>query len=55
MKGTDSVYGGRPSKAGFKECCVGLFDPHKRESIRKSVKDVFEIHFCHTADGVKLK
>ena len=66
MKETDGVYGGRFSGAGFKDCCVGLIDPTKREAIKESVtnaylslfpeyRDVFEIHFCHTVDGVRVR
>ena len=66
MKETDGIYGGRFSGAGFKGCCVGLINPMKREVIKENVtkayldqfpqyRDVLEIHFCHTADGVWVK
>ena len=65
MLDTDGIYGGRFSGAGFKGCCMALVDPEFIESIEAKVtneylkefpelKDKFSVHFCDTADGVKL-
>lgn len=61
----DGVYGGRFCGAGFKGCCMALFDPSYEDSIYSSVrreyaaafpglKDKFLYCGCQTADGVKL-
>lgn len=63
MRGTDGIFGGRFSGAGFKGACIALVDPAKLDSIRENVtkaylaeypqyKDSFEIFFCDPADGV---
>lgn len=65
MLGTDGIYGGRFSGAGFKGCCMALIDPKHREAIRERVtkkylkafpllESRFSVHFCHSADGVTL-
>ncbi|GHU77279.1 galactokinase [Clostridia bacterium] len=65
MMTTEGIYGGRFSGAGFKGCCMALIDPAFEESITKSVtkeylkvfpqlSEKFSVHFCHSADGVKL-
>ena len=63
MKGTDGIFGGRFSGAGFKGACIALVDPEKLDAIREVVsekylkkypqyKDSFEIFFCDLANGV---
>ena len=63
MRGTDGIYGGRFSGAGFKGACIALIDPDKEESIREHVtneylakfpqyKDSFCAFFCNTSNGV---
>ena len=65
MQTTDGIYGGRFSGAGFKGCCMALVDPAFKETIEERVTreylkvfpglaDKFSVHFCHSADGVKL-
>lgn len=65
MQTTDGIYGGRFSGAGFKGCCMALVDPNYKEEIREKITraylktfpalaDQFSVHFCHSADGVKL-
>lgn len=65
MTGTDGIYGGRFSGAGFKGCCMALIDPSFEESIVNKVteeylkefpmlKDKFSVHICSSADGVDL-
>ena len=65
MKGTDGVFGGRFSGAGFKGCCMAIIDPEKQDAIiEKVTKDYlasfphlegkYSAHICSTADGVKL-
>lgn len=62
---TKGVYGGRFSGAGFKGCVLGIIDPTYKESIEKKVSEEylkdfphlegkFSVHFCKSADGVKL-
>ncbi len=66
MTKTEGIYGGRFSGAGFKGCCMALIDPGFEESIKQTVTEKylkafpelnykFSVHFCDTADGVKLK
>ena len=63
MTGTEGIYGGRFSGAGFKGCCMALVDPAFEESVRKTVGEAYLKAFpalrgrysacvCHTADGV---
>ena len=65
MTGTDGIYGGRFSGAGFKGCCMALIDPAFEESICETVtreylkvfphlKGKYSAHICESADGVKL-
>lgn len=65
MPHTDGIYGGRFSGAGFKDCCMALVDPACQETIQEEVtkqylkafpalEGKFSVHFCHSADGVKL-
>ena len=65
MQTTDGIYGGRFSGAGFKGCCMALVDPAYKESIAERVTreylkvfpgltDKYSVHFCRSADGVKL-
>ena len=65
MKTTDGIYGGRFSGAGFKGCCMALVDPAFKETIEERVTreylkvfpdltGKYSVHFCHSADGVKL-
>lgn len=61
----DGVYGGRFSGAGFNGSSVALINPDKREEIAEFLKteylkvypqyeNEFSIHFCKTADGVRI-
>ena len=65
MKGTDGIYGGRFSGAGFKGCCMALIAPDFEEKIKEKVereylkafpalKGKFSTHICLSADGVQL-
>ena len=65
MLRTPGIYGGRFSGAGFKGCCMALIDPAFEESIKEYVTaeylkvfpelaGKYSVHFCETADGVKL-
>lgn len=65
MTRTDGIYGGRFSGAGFKGCCMALYDPAYEESIFEKVtreyldlfpalKGKFSAHVCESADGVRL-
>ena len=65
MQTTDGIYGGRFSGAGFKGCCMALVDPAFKETIEERVTreylkqfpdltGKYSVHFCHSADGVKL-
>ncbi len=65
MLGTDGIYGGRFSGAGFKGCCMALIDPSFEESIKEKVereylakfpqlKGKYSAHICESADGVNL-
>ncbi len=65
MTQTDGIYGGRFSGAGFKGCCMALFDPAFEEKIIEKVssdylkafpglQNKFSVHICESADGVKL-
>lgn len=65
MLETEGIYGGRFSGAGFKGCCMAIVNPEYKEKIEfeitnKYIKEFpnlekgFNIHFCKTADGVKL-
>lgn len=63
MLGTDGIYGGRFSGAGFKGCCMALIDPAYTESVTERVTreylkafpalaDKFSVHICDSADGI---
>ena len=63
MKGTDGVYGGRFSGAGFKGCCLALLDPAKADDALEKIKRQYVRSFpglagryavclCETADGL---
>ena len=65
MTGTDGIYGGRFSGAGFKGCCMALIDPEKAEEIERNVTDKYlkmypgltgkySFHLCDSEDGVRL-
>ena len=65
MLGTDGIYGGRFSGAGFKGCCMALVDPAFKESIARSITEgylkefpklegKYSVHFCQSADGLML-
>ena len=65
MTGTEGIYGGRFSGAGFKGCCMALINPEYAESIEAKVseeylkafpdlKGKYSFHICESADGVKL-
>ena len=65
MAGTDGIYGGRFSGAGFKGCCMALIDPDRAEEIERTVTErylkvypalagKYSFHLCDSADGVKL-
>lgn len=65
MVGTDGIYGGRFSGAGFKGCCMALIDPAFEDKIIEKVsseyckafpelKDKYSVHICENADGVNL-
>ena len=65
MVGTDGIYGGRFSGAGFKGCCMALYDPAYEESIFARVErkylarfprldGKYSAHVCEGADGVNL-
>jgi galactokinase len=63
MLHTAGIYGGRFSGAGFKGCCMALFDLDRAEEIRESVEEEYlkifpnmrgkySFHICHSADGL---
>ena len=65
MTGTDGIYGGRFSGAGFKGCCMALIDPSFEESIKRSVTEQYlksfpemegkyDVFICGSANGVEL-
>ena len=65
MTGTEGIYGGRFSGAGFKGCCMALIDPSMEEEILNRVmteytaafpelKEKYSAHICHSADGIIL-
>ena len=65
MARTDGIYGGRFSGAGFKGCCMALYDPAYEESIIRDVgaaylkefpglEGKYSAHICESADGVSL-
>ena len=65
MRGTEGIYGGRFSGAGFRGCCMALIDPAFAEDIEENVSRAYLAAFprlegrygvyrCHSADGVTL-
>ena len=65
MECAEGVYGGRFSGAGFNGSSMAIVNPEKKEEIARYIteeylgrfpglEDAFSIHFCRTADGVKL-
>ena len=65
MRSSDGVYGGRFSGAGFKGCCMALYDPAYEEQIFERItreylkkfpnlKGKFSAHVCESANGVEL-
>ncbi len=63
MRGTEGIYGGRFSGAGFKGACIAIVDPERQDAIREEVtakylerypqyRDSFEIYFRDPAGGV---
>ena len=65
MTRTEGIYGGRFSGAGFKGCCMALYDPAYEESIIRDVgvayikefpglEGKYSAHICESADGVCL-
>lgn len=66
MTGTEGIYGGRFSGAGFKGCCMALIDPACEEAIIERVTKEYvkafphldgkySVHICESADGVYLR
>lgn len=65
MTGTDGIYGGRFSGAGFKGCCMALIDPACEEEVTRKVtaeylkafphlEDKYSVHICESADGAQI-
>ena len=65
MRGTDGIYGGRFSGAGFKGCCMAYIDPDFEESLLERVgreylkafpalEGKYSAYICRSADGVQL-
>jgi len=65
LRQTEGVYGSRPSGAGYRGAVIGLINPAYKESIKKSIdevypvkhpeyKDVYAVNFCKTDDGARL-
>lgn len=65
MTRTEGIYGGRFSGAGFKGCCMALFDPDYEEQITAKVtaeylkafpylEDKYSVHICKSADGARI-
>lgn len=61
----DGVYGGRFSGAGFKGCCMAVYDPAFEESISAAVErdylkafpafeGKYRFYSCNSSDGVRL-
>uniref|UniRef100_A0A7S4KMP5 GHMP kinase C-terminal domain-containing protein n=2 Tax=Paramoeba aestuarina TaxID=180227 RepID=A0A7S4KMP5_9EUKA len=62
---TGGVYGARFSGGGFGGCCLALVDPQQQDAIAKRLhaiypkkhpeeKDCYSIHFCDSAESVRL-
>lgn len=65
IENVEGIYGGRFSGAGFNGCSIAIVDPEKKDEIARNVtvaylekfpqlSGKFSIHFCKTADGVKM-
>lgn len=65
MLHTDGIYGGRFSGAGFKGCCMALYDPEMEEKVVEKVSKEyldafpaldgkFSVHICESSDGVTV-
>ncbi len=65
MTGTDGIYGGRFSGAGFKGCCMAIIEPDKAEEITRHVgvlylkeypnlEGKYSSYICNISDGVNL-
>lgn len=65
MTGTDGIYGGRFSGAGFKGCCMAIIDPDKADEIARHVGELYlkeypnlegkySSYICNISDGVDL-
>lgn len=65
MTGTDGIYGGRFSGAGFKGCCMAIIEPDKAEEIARHVGELYlkeypnlegkySSYICNISDGVNL-
>ena len=65
MTGTDGIYGGRFSGAGFKGCCMAIIEPDKAEEITRHVGELYlkeypnlegkySSYICNISDGVNL-
>lgn len=65
MEGTEGIYGGRFSGAGFNGSSMAIIDPARKEEVAAKVTEAyltrfphlegkFSVHFCKTANGVNL-
>ena len=65
MTGTDGIYGGRFSGAGFKGCCMAIIEPDKADEIARHVGELYlkeypnlegkySSYICNISDGVNL-
>lgn len=65
MTGTDGIYGGRFSGAGFKGCCMAIIEPDKADEIERHVGELYlkeypnlegkySSYICNISDGVNL-
>ena len=65
MTGTDGIYGGRFSGAGFKGCCMAIIEPDKADEIARHVGELYlkeypnlegkySSYICNISDGVDL-
>ncbi|WP_034475055.1 galactokinase [Butyrivibrio proteoclasticus] len=65
MTGTDGIYGGRFSGAGFKGCCMAIIEPDKADEIERHVGELYlkeypnlegkySSYICNISDGVDL-
>ena len=65
MTGTDGIYGGRFSGAGFKGCCMAIIEPDKADEIARHVGELYlkeypnlegkySSYICNISDAVDL-